>query len=333
MSREESKEALLAMATPEFRKEVSGLLRSKAPILYLVTTEEKRLMQWFLHFTKVGGWKTHTWDCFNGLRDIISGETSRLVDGDHADPVVVLDMILKEAAEEAEVASFDANGENVKGKTRGNIYILLDFHRFISPKCTPEVERRLRTLARMDGNTTVILVGPTYESTPALDKDMRVLDFPLPNSEELKVAMYTAISVAFGENSEVQKKAQSKEQEIVNAVTGLTFPEACAAYGKSLVMHQEINIPSLLKEKQEVIRKTGVLQYVEPKISLDDVGGLSVLTDWLKDMRVLLHPDARAYGLPMPKGALLIGVPGCVSAKTKIRIRKKSEGITPIFEK
>lgn len=306
---DESKQALSMMATPEFRKEMSGLIRSRSPLIYLVSTEEKRVLEYFRHYAKIGGFRTFVWDCYNGVLNIVNMQPAALVSGDHSDPVPMLDFIVKEATEEADASLDDADDEATRKQSRGNIYIMLDFHRFLRP-CTPEVERRLRTLTRIDSNTVVVLVGPTYETTPALDKDVRVIDFPYPNKGEIKVALYSAVQGVYGKGSPTEKDTQDREREIVNAVTGLSYGEVCASFAKSIVMHKGLDVPTLLKEKQEVIRKTGVLEFFDPKVGLDDIGGLGNLTDWLKDRECLFHEDARAYGLSQPKGALMIGVPG-----------------------
>ncbi len=306
---DESKQALAVMATPEFRKEMSGLIRSRSPLVYLVSTEEKRVLEYFKHYAKIGGFRTFVWDCYNGLLNIVNMQPAGLVTGDHTDPVAILDWIVKEATEQAEASLEDSEEEQARSKSRGNIYIMLDFHRFLKP-CTPDIERRLRTLSRMDSNTVVVLVGPSYATTEALDKDVRVIDFPYPNNSEIKIALYSAIHGTYGQGSPIEKDTQAKEREVVNAVTGLSYGEVCASFAKSIVMHKNLDVPTLLKEKQEVIRKTGILEYFTTEVGLDDVGGLGNLTTWLQDRKCLFNEDAREYGLPQPKGALLIGVPG-----------------------
>jgi hypothetical protein len=306
---DESKQALQMMASPEFRKDMSGLIRSRSPLIYLVSTEEKRVLEYFKHYSKISGFRTFVWDCFSGLLNIVNMQPAALVTGDHTDPVTVLDWIIKEATEEVEASLNDMDEEQTRSKSRGNIYVMLDFHRFLRP-CSPDIERRLRTLTKMDSNTVVVLVGPSYETTPALDKDVRVIDFPYPNSNEIKIALYSIVQGVYGANSKAEDETREKEVDIINAVSGLSYGEICAAFAKSVVMHKSLHIPSLLKEKQEVIRKTGVLEYFEPRIGIEDVGGLGNLVTWIKDRKCLLHDDAKAYGLGNPKGLLMIGVPG-----------------------
>lgn len=306
MSVAESKESLKAMTTPDFRKEMSALVRSRAPLVYLVTTEEKRVIEYFRHFSTAGGYNTLIWDCLSGLLKITTMEPAGLISGNQLDPCEALDWILKEATE-AEAAREAAKDD--EAVTRGNIYILLDFHRFLKP-CSPDVERRLRTLSRMDSNTVVIMTGPNYEATAALDKDVRVIDFPYPNKDEIKIALYTAVDSVAVQAPELRSNVEAREEEIVNSVSGLTFTETVSALAKSICMHKDLHIPTILKEKQEVIRKTGILQYFNPGVGIDDVGGLGNLVDFLRARKSVFSEEAREYGLPLPKGVLMIGVPG-----------------------
>jgi SpoVK/Ycf46/Vps4 family AAA+-type ATPase len=302
MSVAESKEVLRLMASPEFYQEINGLIKSHASLIYLVSAEERRIIEYFRHISIANGCKTYIWDCFNGLLNIINMEKSGLVTSDSADPIEILDHIIKEASED-EKAIFSG------GKVDNKMYILLDYHRFLK-NCRPEIERRLRTLSRIDSNTIVMFVGPHYETTPALDKDVRVLDFPYPNKEEIKNALYDAVNSVSAKLPDLAKKTRAKEEEIINSVTGLSFTEACGAFSKSICTYRELNIKSILKEKQEVIRKTGILEFFQPEHNINDIGGLGKLVDFLQLRKSAFSAEAREYGVPVPKGLLLCGVPG-----------------------
>jgi ATP-dependent 26S proteasome regulatory subunit len=319
----ERKAQLDKMATPEFTKEMAALIRSRSPVIYLVTSEEKRVLEYFRHYTIAGGYRTFVWDCYNGLLKLTSMEPAGLISGDAGDPNEVLDWIVKEAAQD-EAAGVSKRKSRVAderdsesdekrkddGVTKGNIYILLDFHRFLGEHCTPDVERRLRTLARMDSNSVVIIVGPSYRGTSALDKEMRIIDFPYPNKEEIKSALYKIVDSVADKVTGLKKDTEKREEEIINSVSGLSFTELCAAFAKSICMHRSMHIPTILKEKQEVIRKTGILEYFQPEVSINDVGGLDNLVNFLRLRKNCFKEEAKNYGLPSPKGVLLIGVPG-----------------------
>jgi SpoVK/Ycf46/Vps4 family AAA+-type ATPase len=319
----------MSVTKAEFTKELAALIRSRQPLVYLVSSEEKRVIEYFRNYTVAGSYRTFLWDCYNGLINIKSMEPSGAISSDDPGPTTVLDWIIKEAAQEEAAArkrradaERDADSkafretdrerderEKDEGITKGNIYILLDFHRFLNG-IEPDIERRLRTLARMDANSVIIMVGPHYVSTPALEKDMRVIDFPPPNDAEIKKSLYKVVDSVSDKLPNLRADTESREKDIINSVKGLTQTELAAAFGKSVCMHRTMHIPTILKEKQEVIRKTGILEYFQPDVDINDVGGLDNLIDFLKLRKSVFTDEARAFGIPNPKGCLILGVPG-----------------------
>src|SRR5262249_51661309 len=108
-----------------------------------------------------------------------------------------------------------------------------------------------------------------------------------------------------------------KRDAAIDAAVGLTGMEAEASFAKSIVQSRTIDPAMVAAEKKAIIRKSGTLEWVDPLVNgLDSVGGLEVLKDWLIARRAAYSPKARAYGLPAPKGCLLVGVPGCGKSLT-----------------
>jgi SpoVK/Ycf46/Vps4 family AAA+-type ATPase len=97
----------------------------------------------------------------------------------------------------------------------------------------------------------------------------------------------------------------------IDAAVGLTGEEAQACYARSLVQLRRIDPALVSREKRRVVARERVLEWFEPLPGgLDAVGGLDLLKSWLTTRKLAYSPEARAYGLPAPKGALLVGVPG-----------------------
>ncbi|MFT7583479.1 MAG: SpoVK/Ycf46/Vps4 family AAA+-type ATPase, partial [Myxococcota bacterium] len=92
--------------------------------------------------------------------------------------------------------------------------------------------------------------------------------------------------------------------------------EAASVFAKSLVKTRDFDIDTILAEKKGIIRKSGILEFYQTDEKFNDVGGLEVLKSWLKKRKVAFSRDARDFGLPAPKGILLIGVPGCGKSLT-----------------
>ena len=147
-----------------------------------------------------------------------------------------------------------------------------------------------------------------------LEKEITVVDFPLPGPEELNELLENAareIAVNPGLNIDLAGDAR---EEILKAVHGLTLAETENVFAKSLVIHGRLGaaqIPDILMEKRQIIRKSGLLDYYESDVALGDVGGLENLKKWLVKRRLAFSDRARGFGLPSPRGVLMLGVQGC----------------------
>jgi SpoVK/Ycf46/Vps4 family AAA+-type ATPase len=102
--------------------------------------------------------------------------------------------------------------------------------------------------------------------------------------------------------------------QLVKAVLGLTLDEAENAFARAMVKDGTLDatdIPAVLEEKKQIIRKSGLLEYFSTDDTIKDVGGMDLLKGWLVKRRNAFRDKARAYGLPEPKGVLLVGMQGC----------------------
>ena len=103
-------------------------------------------------------------------------------------------------------------------------------------------------------------------------------------------------------------------ERLLQAALGLTLGEAENVFAKIIVKDQQLTgdaVGEVIAEKQQIIRKSGLLEYYEAEEDFDSVGGLSVLKDWVNKRAVAFTAEAQAFGLPAPKGVLLLGVQGC----------------------
>jgi len=116
---------------------------------------------------------------------------------------------------------------------------------------------------------------------------------------------------------------EGHRERVVEAALGLTADEATNVFAKSLVRSKDLDIDTILGEKKHIIRKSGILEFYESDASLGDVGGLDVLKDWLSKRQLAFSQKARDFGLPLPKGILMIGVPGCGKSLTAKAVSAK----------
>ena len=277
------------------KDELELLIRSRYPILYVVTWEEARVQHHLEEIATRRGKQMFTWSVTSGMRRAGSqGEGGRK---GLSDPVEALDTVIeyKEAG----------------------IYLFKDFHPFMKDAaCNIAVIRKLREVAQALSNSykTLIITSPSMEFSPELQKDITVIDYPLPGIpefgrlfERIKTEMSTRGKVRFTDDPQDLEK-------LLRAAMGLTLPEAENVFAKTIVNNGQLtgdDVSMIFSEKQQIIRKSGLLEYCDAPGDMEEIGGLDQLKEWLQKRSVAFSDSARKFGLPAPKGVLLIGVQGC----------------------
>ena len=188
-----------------------------------------------------------------------------------------------------------------------SIWLLKDLHPFLDD---PRVVRLLRDIAGTSSPRVVILVAPSITIPAELEKDVTVLDLPLPHEQEL--------SAALAELLHATPQAQAAAQQVgpallASAARGLTLREARRAFRRALEGggNPAELLERVIAEKRKLLRNTRFLEYTEPRGAARSVGGLGELRRWLTQRAAAFKPEARSYGLPQPKGVFLLGVQGC----------------------
>jgi SpoVK/Ycf46/Vps4 family AAA+-type ATPase len=198
------------------------------------------------------------------------------------------------------------------------VFILEDFHFFIDEKspAAPVLIRQLRDLAGpfKASRKTAILLSSVLKLPAELEKDLTVLDLDLPGEPELLAVLEeTAEQVRDNPKVEIHLEPAGKEK-MVKALTGLTKAEAENALAKVVVTRSRLDpedVDLLLAEKEQIIRKSGMLEFHSTPEKFGSIGGLDLLKTWLRQRGKAFSEAARAFGLPNPRGLLLVGVPGC----------------------
>ncbi len=277
-------------------REIELLIRSRYPIIYIVSWEETRVVKAITAIGRNTGKQVFEWSCSAGI--VPAGSPIQSVKAQNAgtkDPLVALNAVI----EQVEPA----------------IHIFKDFHPFLA-KNNFSIIRKLRDIAQMlkSSYKTLIVVAPFLQLPPELEKDITVIDYHLPSLADLTILLDRIVEEV-KDNPHVKIDLDDgAREEILKAAQGLTLAEAENVFAKALVTGGGLDrddVAMIFAEKQQIIRKSGLLDYCEPEIDFDRVGGLEHLKDWLTKRRTAFTNRAGDFGLPAPSGVLLLGIQGC----------------------
>ena len=279
-----------------FEQEIETLIRARYPILYIITTEELRVQNILVQIAAKRQKKLFEWTYSSGVVPAGSSiQSQKTRNTSTKDPLAALDLVI----EQVEPA----------------IFLFKDFHPFLT-RNNFAVIRRLKDIALHLKNSfkTIVLVSPVMEIPAELDKEITVINFPQPSKEDLS-ALLDRIIKDVQELKQVTIDLDEEGRErLLQAALGLTLGEAENVFAKIIVKEQCLSaehVNEVFAEKQQIIRKSGLLEYYSSNEDFASIGGLSVLKDWLKKRAVAFTVEAHAFGLPAPKGILLLGVQGC----------------------
>lgn len=173
--------------------------------------------------------------------------------------------------------------------------------------------RRLKDLKLKLKNTgkTVIIIGSCYNLTNDLNDDFALLTCERPDKQKLE-----EIYLDFLANNDLARYATDNtdvKDEIVTAAKGLTADQFRSCIAKSYVKYGKIDattVDLILETKKQIISKSGIVEYIEEDVSFNNVGGLTLLKDWLKKRQLGFSKKAKEAALPEPKGIMVFGIPG-----------------------
>ncbi len=269
----------------DFKEELDLCIRARFALLTLVTLEEERALDCIKEVSEGRQRPYYSWDAADGLK---RHSQSLVRIDDTKDPLAALQYIEQTSSEA--------------------VYVLKDFH---SSWEDETVRRKLRTVAQELKFTkkTIVVISPTSKIPVELKNLAVVLEFPLPTEEELNEALMTL------ENTPgVELNLETAERKILlQAAQGLTTAQALRVFAKAIVSNgvlDENDVHVITDQKREIIRDSEALEFYASNQSLQDVGGLDSIKEWLRMRGRAFGTEAKEYGLPSPKGIALIGIPG-----------------------
>ena len=267
-------------------EEIRLYIKSRYPIIYLVTSEETRAEK----LVKKAGELTKK-ECF--FWSVTEGFYNTNKFGKDTTPINSLNTIMD--------------------YTEPGLFILKDFHPYLEE---PVIVRRLRDIVSnlKKSYKTLFILSPILVLPPGLEKGITPIDIPLPSSDELKQILLQLLTPLKDAKKIKVNLDDDLTEKVINASRGLTESEAENLYAKLVVSNNafdERDLPNIVAEKKKLIRKSGLLEYYGFSENIDTVGGLKNLKNWLNQRGTAFSQRARDFGLPEPKGVLLLGVQGC----------------------
>jgi len=286
-------EILEAKTLEDFLEDLSALIRARYPLIYLQSFEEQRCLELLEGLGSKRECVTYVWSRTKGVSRGLKSVS------DIKDPMAILGWY-----------------EELSEKS---VLILKDFHPYMKE---PAVVRKLRDLSHSlkRSQKNIIFLSPVLQLPPELAKEIVTLEMPLPSREEIaglvkKAATALPKSVAL---------AEDEVERLIDAACGLTFDEIENVLAKSMVSKGSIDQITVQNEKKQTVKKSGLLEFLNTQgSSLPTIGGLLQLKEWLKTRRNGFSSEARAINLPLPKGILLVGIPGCGKSLTAMTVGRE----------
>ena len=271
---------------PNLLDQLQDAVAGRNTLIYIHSAEEDRVERSIRAAAEADG--AHrpvaVWSCVNGLEgvDDVEREQTR-------EPLAAINAIRR---------------QGIKG-----FVIMKDLSAFVEDPAVTRALRELYYACRNDSDTFLCILAPSLVIPASIQKEVYLISSSLPAEDEIE----EQIEWVRQYHSDIEIP-DSARPELVTALKGLTVGETAH------VLHRVFDeenfdldnaIDRILDEKEQIVRKSGYLEFVAPRWDIDSVGGLDNLKDWLTKRSRVFSRDAVEQGVPVPKGLLVMGVSGC----------------------
>jgi ATP-dependent 26S proteasome regulatory subunit len=266
-----------------FEEELLLLIKAKSPLIYVISSEEERVEYAVrkLLYSKLKR-IVYSWDFVNGYNPTILNESYK------RNPFEALSKI-----------------RNIYGEVP-SLIIFKDYYNFLTDLSIARELKNILTIIRTQPKTILFVHFENTVPKELIDKFV-FLEFSLPKKNEIE--------------KEIGRLIQTLDQKInndlfdllVNSCRGLPLEKIRFLVSKSIAANKILNFKTInfvLEEKRQSISQTEILEFWQSSEKLSDVGGLEGLKSWLNKRRLHFSEAAQNYGLPVPRGILLVGVQG-----------------------
>jgi len=269
----------------KFLKDFIILLKARYPIIYISTLEEERI-EYLLKYSskKYISRVCYVWNFVEGYQGNPNNKGLAT-----KNPLEALEFI-----------------EKLTPETKA-IFILKDFDNFLKDF---SIIRKLKNLGKSlkTQSKNIVIISTEVNIPDSLRELVTVVNFPLPTLQEIC--------------EELKRLTESLDQKISNdellrlgaACQGLSLERIRRVLSKIIAEYGEIDgvnsFSFILTEKKQIIEQSQLLEFCIASKKMLDLGGLNNLKNWIKIRSNAFSQQALEYGLPYPKGLLLVGVQG-----------------------
>ena len=268
----------------KFNDELALFLKARYPIIYINTIEEDRVEYIIRKNIKTNlNRSIYSWDFVDGYTNNPNNEGFA-----KRNPLQALELV-----------------ERLNPETPA-LFILKDFNRFLTDL---SISRKLRNISRILKlqPKTIIILGSDLTIPKELQDLLTVLQFQLPLEDEISQELNRLVSSL---NIEIEPQLF---ENLTRACQGLSLERIRRVLSKIIATYKTIDnnsIAILLSEKKQIISQTEILEYTSVDETITNLGGLDTLKDWLRKRKTAFGVQASNYGLPTPRGLLLVGIQG-----------------------
>jgi len=301
------------------------LINSSTPIVVMETVEEVRAVAFVRSACAELGLPTFEWTIADGLVRSgsnaavgLPGAAASLPLAQSGPSLAARDAALNRDSEPNAPAIYNTREPvqalaTLESMTLDGVFILKDFHRHMEDAV---IVRRLRDVGQKfsANRRTVVITAPAITIPPELTSLVEYLEIPLPNQQRL----HQIIEETFARMSQSYTLKRKLDAVGLDAMAGnllgLTEEEAERAVSQALVARYALSpeaVTDVLEAKKELLRHSGMLQFVDVSETMASIGGLENLKRWLAQRRGAWDEAARAFGLEPPRGMVVLGVQGC----------------------
>ena len=268
----------------KFTDELTLLLKARYPIIYINTIEEDRVEYIIRKYIKTSlNRSIYSWDFIDGYTNNPNNEGFA-----KRNPVQALELV-----------------ERLTAQTPA-LFLLKDFNRFLTDV---SISRKLKNISRILKlqPKTIIIIGSEFNIPKELSDLITILQFQLPVESEINYELKRLI-----ESLNIEIDPQVLES-LTRACQGLSLERIRRVLSKIIATYKTIDensINLLLNEKKQIISQTEILEYWSVDETISKIGGVDNLKNWLKKRKTSFGVQASTYGLPTPRGLLLVGIQG-----------------------